>query len=38
MPQIINYGNEMLKISQKGIEYSTTNGRTWSLRYMGSSC
>ena len=36
MPQLINYGNEMLRISSKGIEYSTTNGRSWNKRYSGS--
>lgn len=36
MPQLINYGNEMLRISPKGIEYSTTNGRSWNKRYSGS--
>lgn len=38
MPQLINYGKEMLRISAKGIEYSTNNGRTWLLRYNGTSC
>ena len=37
MPQLINYGNEMLRISPKGIEYSTTNGRSWNTRYSGST-
>jgi hypothetical protein len=36
MPQLINYGNEMLRISPKGIEYSTSNGRSWNSRYTGS--
>lgn len=38
MPQLINYGNEMLRISPKGIEYSTNAGRSWYNRYSGSSC
>lgn len=38
MPQLINYGKEMLKISPKGIEYSTNSGRSWITRYTGSSC
>ena len=38
MPQMINYGSEMLKISPKGIEYSTSGGRSWYIRYSGSSC
>lgn len=37
MPQLINYGNEMLRISPKGIEYSTSNGRSWNTRYSGST-
>lgn len=38
MPQLINYGKEMLKISPKGIEYSTNGGRSWLSRYTGSYC
>lgn len=38
MPQQINYGKEMLRISPKGIEYSTNAGRSWNGRYIGSSC
>ena len=38
MPQLINYGKEMLRISPKGIECSTNNGRSWITRYTGSSC
>jgi hypothetical protein len=38
MPQLINYGSEMLRISPKGIEYSTSGGRSWNMRYSGSSC
>lgn len=37
MPQLINYGKEMLKISPKGIEYSINSGRLWNLRYSSSS-
>ena len=38
MPQLINYGKEMLRVSPKGIEYSTNGGRSWMMRYSGSSC
>lgn len=38
MAQMINYGQEMVRISEKGIEYSTNSGRTWILRYNGTSC
>ncbi|MBO4778890.1 MAG: hypothetical protein J5588_10425, partial [Bacteroidales bacterium] len=38
MPQMINYGSEVLRISSKGVEYSTNNGRTWMTRYSSSSC
>lgn len=38
MPQLINYGKEMLRISPKGIEYSINAGRSWMPRYSSSSC
>ena len=38
MPQLISYGKEMLRVSPKGIEYSTNGGRSWMTRYSGSSC
>lgn len=38
MPQLINYGKEMLKVSAKGVEYSTSGGRSWMTRHSGSSC
>lgn len=40
MPQMINYGKEMLRINtaKNTIEYSTSNGRSWMTRYSGSSC
>ena len=38
MPQMINLGSEMLRITPKGVEYSTSGGRVWSIRYMGTSC
>lgn len=38
MPQLINYGKEMLRVSAKGVEYSTSEGRSWMSRYTGSSC
>ena len=40
MPIMINRGKEMLRISPKDskkIEYSTNQGRTWTVRYNGSS-
>lgn len=40
MPIMINRGNEMLRISpndNKRIEYSTNQGRSWIMRYRGSS-
>ena len=37
MPQLINYGNEMIRISSKGIEYSINGGRSWNNRYLGSA-
>lgn len=40
MPTIINRGKEMIRISPKDskkLEYSTTQGRSWILRYNGSS-
>jgi hypothetical protein len=38
MPQLINYNNETLGITLRGIGYSTNNGRSWNRRYSGSSC
>ena len=38
MPQMINYGGETIRISSKGVEYSTNGGRSWMSRYTGSSC
>ena len=38
MPQMINLGSEMLRISPKGIEFSSNGGRIWTIRYMGSAC
>ena len=38
MPQMINLGSEMLRISPKGVEFSSNGGRIWSIRYMGSAC
>lgn len=41
MSQMINRGKELIRISPKSaskLEYSTTNGRTWSTRYSGTSC
>ena len=39
MPAMINYGSEMIRINpaKNQLEYSTNQGRTWSLRYNGSS-
>lgn len=39
MPIMINRGKEMLRISPKDskkIEFSTTQGRSWFIRYNGS--
>lgn len=40
MPQMIQYGNELIRINpaKNQIEYSTSQGRSWSSRYSGSSC
>lgn len=38
MPQMINNGNEMLRISTKGIEFSANGGRTWIMRYSLPTC
>lgn len=39
MPQMITYGGELIRInpSNNHIEYSSTQGRSWMLRYSGSS-
>jgi len=39
MPAMINYGSEMIRINpaKNQLEYSTNQGRTWTLRYNGSS-
>ena len=40
MAQMIIRGKEMIRISPKDskkLEYSTTNGRSWSTRFSGSS-
>lgn len=40
MPIMINRGDELIRISPKDskkIEYSTNQGRSWILRYNGSS-
>ena len=38
MPQMINVGNEILRINpaKNTIEYSTNQGRTWANRYTSS--
>lgn len=40
MPKLITCGNELIRINPAGnkIEYSVTAGRSWSTRYVGSSC
>lgn len=40
MPQMIMLGSEMIRINpaKKTIEYSTSQGRSWSSRYTSSSC
>lgn len=40
MPQMINYGGELIRISPKDnkkLEHSKNNGRSWSLCCSGSS-
>lgn len=40
MGTLIQHSNELLRISPKDarkIEYSTTNGRSWSTRFSGGS-
>lgn len=37
MPQLINYGNEILRVSPKGVDYSTTGGRSWNTRFSGTA-
>ena len=39
MPQMINYGGELIRISPKDskkLEYSKNNGLSWNVRYGGS--
>ena len=40
MPQIINFGREMLRINSANnrIEYSTNDGRNWYSRFNSSNC
>lgn len=41
MPQMINRVKELIRISPKSkskLEYSTTDGRTWNVRYSGTGC
>ena len=40
MPQLITYGNELIRINPANnrIEYSTNSGISWISRYSGSSC
>ena len=40
MPQLITYGNELIRINPANnrIEYSTNRGISWMSRYSGSSC
>ena len=40
MPQMIMLGSEMIRINpaKKTVEYSTSQGRSWSTRYSSSSC
>lgn len=40
MPQLINWGNELIRInpSNNRIEYSTNRGLSWIGRYSGSNC
>ena len=40
MPQLITYGNELIRINPANnrIEYSTNRSISWMSRYSGSSC
>ena len=40
MPQLITYGNELIRINPANnrIEYSTNRGISWMGRFSGSSC
>lgn len=40
MPQMINLGSEIIRNNpaKNTIEYSTSQGRNWNVRYSGSSC
>lgn len=40
MPQLITYGNELIRINPANnrIEYSSNRGISWMSRYSGSSC
>ena len=40
MPQMIMLGSEMIRINsaKNTIEYSTSQGRSWSTRYSSTSC
>ena len=40
MPQMIMLGSEMIRINpaKNTIEYSTSQGRSWSTRYNSSTC
>lgn len=40
MPQLITYGNELIRInpSNNRIEFSSNRGVSWISRYNGSSC
>jgi len=41
MSQMINRGKELIRISPKAsnkLEYSINDGKTWTVRYSGTSC
>lgn len=40
MPQLINIGNELVRINiaKNAIEYSQNSGRSWIIRYNNTSC
>ena len=35
---LLPYQNELIAITTKGVYYSTNGGRTWMVRYSGTSC
>lgn len=40
MPKMVKFGSELIRLNtaRNFLESSTNNGRTWIMRYSGSSC